>query len=135
MYPMFKKSDLVGMHQIHGPYPKIDDRDIAIATSRLKSFDEDPTPRVGDFVIMPDGSYERFSYDWYDAIQTCFSGSFYLGNGYASMSGALNNGIPYDHLEITLDQKIGHFWLFHHNDHCADNGIGLSALCRVYRVI
>lgn len=135
MYPMFKKSDLVDMYQIHGPYPKIDNRDKEIATSRLKSFDEDPTPRVGDFVIMPDGSYERFSYDWYDAIQTCFSGSFYLGNGYASMSGALNNGIPYDHLEITLDQKIGHFWFFHHDDHCADNGIGLSALCRVYRVI
>lgn len=135
MYPMFKESKLVDMYQIHGPYPKPDARDIEIASTRIKAFDDDPTPRVGDYVIMPDGSYERFSYDWYDTIQTCFSGSFHLGNGYASMSGGLNTGIPYDRLEITLEQKPGSFWFFHHDDMCAENGIGITVLCRVYRVI
>ena len=134
MYPMFKESTLFGLYQKnHMVTP--DDRDKQIAISRLKSFDCDPTPRVGDFVIMPDGSYERFSYDWYDIIQTCFSGSFYLGDGYASMSGSLNSGIPYDQLEITLEQKPGRFWFFHHDIAYAHNSVGITALCRVYRVI
>jgi len=131
---MFKESKLVKLYQKNYPISP-GDRDKQIAITRLNEYDHDPTPRVGDYVIMPDGSYERFSYDWYDCIQTCNEGSFYLGNGYASMSGGLNAGIPYEKLEITLEQKEGNFWFFHNDYHTAHYGIGITALCRVYRVI
>jgi hypothetical protein len=134
MYPMFKESKLIETFQTNcGNTP--DDRDKKIAENRLKAFDNDPLPRVGDYVIMKDGSYQRFSYAWYDYIQTCNSGSFYLGNGYASMSGSLNPGIAYENLKITLDQKEGYFWIFHHDYHMAHNGIGVKVLCRVYQEV
>jgi hypothetical protein len=133
MYPMFKESKLIELYQSSGPKP--DDRDQQIAIARLKAFDQDPTPRMGDYVIMPDGSYERFCHDWYTEIQTCYYGSFYLGNGYASMSGSLNHGIPYENIEITMEQRPGDFWFFHHDYQTAHYGIGVKALCRVYRVI
>jgi hypothetical protein len=31
--------------------------------------------------------------------------------------------------------RVGDFWFFHYLDQCADNGIGLSCGCRVFKVI
>jgi hypothetical protein len=112
-----------------------DEIDHEIATKRIEAYDNCDKPRVGDFVIMPDGKYERFSYAWNDGIQTCHEGSFYLGNGYASMSGSLNPCVPYEKLERTDKKKIGNFWFFHHDYHTSHNGIGVQIVCRVYRVI
>ena len=92
-------------------------------------------PRVGDYVIMPDGSYERAAYVWPDGVQTCTGGSFALGNGYASMSGALNPSIPLEKIVPTSERKEGRFWAFHHNAWHAHNGIGILTSCRVFRVI
>jgi hypothetical protein len=112
-----------------------DDKDKEIAERRLKAYDNNPEPREGDYVIMPNGSYERFSYVWPESIQTCNSGTFYLGNGYASMSGSLNSAIPKEKIQITDEKKPGEFWFFHHDFMTAHNGIGVKAVCRVYRVI
>ena len=92
-------------------------------------------PRVGDYVIMPDGTYERAAYVWPEGIQTCKSGSFALANGYASMSGSLNPSIPKEKFRNTGRTKEGHFWTFHHNSWCADNAIGIRTGCRVFKVI
>lgn len=112
-----------------------DDRDMAIAEERLKKFDQDPDPRVGDFVITPEGKLQRIAYCWPDQLQTCDGGSFFLGNGYADMSGGLDPGFKKEAFKITEEKKPGRFWFFHHDYRMAHNGIGVLALCRVYKVI
>jgi hypothetical protein len=93
-------------------------------------------PRVGDYVIMPDGSYERAAYVWPEGIQTCKSGSFHIGIGGASMSGSLNPVIPNKKFKILSEErKEGAFWFFHHGNQCASNAVGLKTGCRVFRVI
>lgn len=99
-------------------------------------FRNDPdTPRVGDYVITPDGKYQRAAYIWPDQVQTCDGGSFYLGNGYASMSGGLDPGFKKEKLVPTGERKAGHFWTFHHNYAQAHSGIGISCSCRVFKVV
>ena len=99
-------------------------------------FRNDPdVPRVGDFIIMPDRSYERAACVRDDGIQTCTGGSFALDNGYASMSGSLNPGIPKEKLIRTDEVREGNFWAFHHNIWTAHNAIGISCACRVFKVI
>ncbi len=92
-------------------------------------------PRVGDFVIMPDGTYERAAYVWEDGVQTCINGSFALYNGYASMSGGLNPSIPKEKLISIGETKEGTFWAFHHDSWHANNAIGVRCSCRVFKVI
>ena len=125
---------LIELYQLDYPHVP-DERDRAIAIERLNRLDAELKPRVGDYLIMNDGSYERFSYDWGTGLQTCISGSFYLGYGYASMSGSLNGLIRNERIRITEERKPGNFWFFHHDFAFAHNGVGVRALCRVYRVI
>ena len=112
-----------------------DFKDQAIAELRINAWNKDKDPRVGDFVIMPDGKYERFSYNWGDGLQTSPGGSFYLGTGYASFSGGLNPSVPNEKIQKTDEKKIGIFWFFHHDYMTAANSVGVHAECRVYRVI
>lgn len=99
-------------------------------------FHNDPSvPRVGDYIVMPDGSYERAAHVWPDGVQTCTGGSFALDNGYASMSGSLNPGFPLDKIIPTDEKKEGNFWAFHHNVWTANNAIGIKTSCRVFKVV
>ena len=122
-------------------YPvKPDDYDKGMVDTYLKSWDSHfcnspDVPRVGDFVIMPDGTYERAAHVWPNGVQTCTSGSFALGNGYASMSGGLNPSIPKEKLVNIGERKEGHFWTFHHDYWEAHNAIGIICSCRVFKVI
>jgi hypothetical protein len=117
---------------MHG-LPVPDARDQDIAEQRIKKWNECPGPRVGDYCIMPDGTYERFAYEWPEGLQTCINGSFYLGDGYASMSGGLNPTIPKCQIVLTKKVKNGYFWIFHHDQWQADNGINLMTECRVFK--
>jgi hypothetical protein len=126
------------LFKMHGPEP--DEYDHGMVDTLLRGwnshFHHSPNhPRVGDYVIMPDGTYERAAYVWPECVQTAPGGSYYLGNGSASMSGTLNPGIANERIKPTDETKEGHFWTFHHNDPCADNGIGISCSCRVFKVI
>jgi len=118
-----------------------DQRDQEIANKRLEAFNRIPGMRVGDFCIMPDGAYERFSYDWGDAIQTCTEGSFYLGLdhssgcGYASMSGGLNPCIEKTRIEEMPEVRDGTFWFFHHDIQGAHRSVQMKMPCRVFRVM
>jgi hypothetical protein len=113
-----------------------DEMDRGIALERISEWNKDDHPRIGDYVIMPDGTLERFSHKWNDGMQTSPSGAFYLGSGgYVSFSGGLNPTISYNRLICTPNYEMGMFWIFHHNDYCADNDIGVQTYCRVYRVI
>jgi hypothetical protein len=129
-----KKMGWFELFEIDPPI-KPDNIDNGIALERLHRYNRDQSPRVGDYVIMPTGEYQRFSYKWDDIIQTCHSGSFYLGNGYSSMSGSLEPGIKLDELVLTQEKREGCFWFFHHDWSCAHNGIGIKTKLRVYKVV
>lgn len=81
-------------------------------------------PQVGDWVRLPDKTYERFAHDWGSDIQTCYNGSFYLSlTGNASMSGTLNGAIPLADIKPTQETRPARFWFFHHGITGADRGV------------
>jgi hypothetical protein len=130
MFTLYQKN----WHNSYGGVPLPDERDQQIAEEKIKAYDEIPGPRVGDFIILPNGKYQRFSHEWPDQIQTCDEGSFYLGKGYASMSGGLDPGYKKEEIIPTEQIRTGHFWFFHHDDACGSNSVGLKMDCRVFMV-
>lgn len=119
--------------------PKFDARDQEIKDQRLKIWDARTGPRVGDFVIMPDGQTLRFAHDWGEDIQTTsrmFHGdsSFYF-SGTCSHSGALDDAIPKTCLSDTGELRLGPVWFFHHDHASARNGVRTTIPCRVYRYV
>ena len=117
-------------------YPAtLDTRDQAILDARLEAWDRREGPRVGDFAIFADETIHRFSYDWHeDGIQTSKGGSYYLGDGYMSMSGALDPCIKRERIHATDMIRYGTCWFFHHDYHTAGGGIDVLVPCRVYRI-
>jgi len=125
---------MVRVFQDHCVEP--DDKDLNLARDRIEKYRARAGPRVGDFVIMKDGTKERFAHNWGDGLQTTTGGSFHLDSaGYASMSGGLHPTIPNEKIIPTCFHEEGIFWMFHHDDPCASNSIGIRTYCEVYRVI
>lgn len=122
---------IIKLYQMHSETVP-DERDVELATQYLKHWNAILKPRVGDYIIMPDGTYERFSYDWDTGLQTSPGGSFHLGDGYASFSGGLNPVIPNESILPTDLKMVGDFWMAHNGYLCASCGVGVTALCRVY---
>lgn len=115
--------------------PKFDEKDAEILAHRVALREMRRGPRVGDYLVFPDGHVERFSYDWGEDIQTSQGGSFYLGEGSASFSGGLNEALPKAAMEDTGAFLSGRFWFFHHGHVTAHNGVDVVAPCRVFRLI
>lgn len=118
----------------------LDERDAAIYRERFHALYRAPGPRVGDFVDFADGVTRRISFitppEWLpecDSVQTSDDGSFYLGHGYASFSGALYPGVPHGSLEYTTEHRRGPAWFFHHDHHRASNGVDVDLDWRVFR--
>lgn len=117
--------------------PEFDTKDAEILAQYQASWNDREGPRVGDFVRMVDGELRRFTHEWNDGIQTTWkgqSGSFYLGNGYASYSGGLESAIARSKLRDTGETREGAFWFFHHNHARAHNGVYFKIPCRVFEV-
>lgn len=114
---------------------RLDAKDQEIVCKIFKQFEEHKGPRVGDFIIMKDGNIERFSHDWGDDIQTCFGGSFWIGNsGNVEFSGGLNSAVMKNELELVPDDiQLGEFWIFHHHRVEAHNGVYFNLPCRTYK--
>lgn len=93
-------------------------------------------PRVGDFVIFPDGSINRCAYAWEYGMQTCKGGSFSTGtHGGVSMSGSLDKAWLWESFEDTGETRKGRFWFFSHNLPGAGRGVDVFLSCRVYRLV
>lgn len=115
-----------------------DERDDAILAERVAALDAVEGPRVGDFVRFNEGTVRRISYIWRDEHETAFNvqtsdgGSFYLGNGYVSMSGSLYSGVKLDTLTLTDETRTGSVWFFHHDMAGQDRGVGARMTFRVF---
>jgi hypothetical protein len=115
---------------------ELDFEDLEILNRRQLLFDKKQGPRVGDFVIFPDGTFHRFTEDWGEDIQTVAAGqgSFYLGDGYMDYSGGLDPAIPKTKLsEVSGQTRRGWCWFFHHGRAMAHNGVHTTVFCRLYR--
>lgn len=111
----------------------LDERDQEILQRKAALFAALLQPTVGDFVDFADGQTRRISHIWSDeTFQNSESGSFYLGNGYVSFSGALNSSLPNASLTLTEERRNGWFWFFHHNLTCAGGGRDVQIPCRVW---
>ncbi len=111
--------------------------DAEIARKKIAAFNKVSGPRVGDFVLMEDGTVERTAHDWGEQIQTTdgkFGSSFYLSDGSASFSGGLNRSLQRELLSETTETREGVFWFFHHNEIRASNAVGIKFPCRVYEM-
>ena len=110
----------------------LDQQDLDILAARLVALDKVLGPRVGDYVEFEPGVVRRISYLWPDSVQTSDGGSYYLGDGYVSMSGSLHPGVPRENLVRTKRTRPGNVWFFHHNFPQADGGVQTSIPFRVY---
>jgi hypothetical protein len=115
-----------------------DQKDNQILRRRFAAWEAIKGPRMGDYVIYPDGHSERISYDWGSKVQTSdakFGSSFYLEEcGYVSFSGGLNPPVPKNKLRETGRTLDGAFWFFHQDWWQADNGVGFELPCRVFEL-
>lgn len=114
----------------------LDERNAAIAAEIEAAWTaRTGRPRVGDFVIMPDGTKQRCAHAWDDGMQTCFGGSFSITkSGRASMSGGLNPSRLWEYFKDTGEIEPGRFWFFSHGLAGAGRGVDFYLPCRVYRL-
>lgn len=124
---------------------ELDTIDGEILAKRIAGFNRFKGPRVGDFVIMPDGQYRRFTHNHgkHGLQTTCGSdnadasrsggASFYLGHFGMDYSGGLDPCVKQENLVLTEEVRDGHAWFFHHDRARAHNGVEFTVPCRVYR--
>jgi hypothetical protein len=108
-----------------------------ILQERTTKRDQNPGPRVGDFIKLPtvdprQGDLTRITHHWDDYVQTGW-GSFYLtSEGGLSMSGSLDPGVAVEHLIPTHETLPGSCWFFDRDIHRAHNGVNATIPCRVF---
>ena len=120
------------------------ERDFQLLEARINNFNGRQGPRVGDFVIMPGETFLRFTHDWSDVgggIQTTCpestNQSFYFSEqGFCDYSGSLDEPLPIEALEDTLQNRQGSVWFFHRRRRDyprAHNSVQAKVPFRVYR--
>jgi hypothetical protein len=114
----------------------VDDRDQAMINARHAEFLDRPgdEPRVGDIVVFRDGTHRRIAYVWPNGVQTGWDGgTYYLGNGYMSMSGSLHGSVPPASLVNTGRRAHATAWVFHHDIRGAGRGVDFEVTVPVWR--
>lgn len=94
-------------------------------------------PRVGDYLKLPHGDYQRFTMSHEETIQTGSAGrSYYLGSsGYISYSGGLDAGVKKSDLKLTEEVKDGIVWFFDEGFAGANRGKEFRIPFRVYELV
>ncbi len=121
--------------------PQFDERDQGILDARLQRWNQQEGPRVGDWLLMLDGTERRFTHRWEDRLQVQYKwhngnvghGSFYFAGDCMSYSGSLDDAIPLDQIEKTDGLRDAPAWFFHHDEWRAHNGVDVTIPCRVFR--
>lgn len=120
--------------------PNFDDIDQRIKSTRVGRWNDRSGPRVGDYARMPDGTLRRFTHDWDHSIQTTSNSfpedaSFYFADNYCSFSGSHGDNIKKTRIKDSGEVKEGRVWFFHHDQHCAHNGVHTTIPCRIYEIL
>lgn len=120
----------------------LDERDTAILNTRQAAFLACQEPKQGDFIRFADGTIKRIAHVWPDEqnraewIQPTDgkgdAGSFYLGEGYMSYSGSLNQGIDANRFTRANETMQGRCWFFHHDFARANGGVYVQINCPVW---
>ncbi len=124
-------------HQIE-PAQEVTGKNLDILRARSESFNTMKGPRVGDFCVLLDGSWRRFTYDWGNTIQVTpkdHLGSFYLGIRGADFSGSLEQGIDKNKFKLSQSRRLGAFWFFDQGIPGAGRGVNVQVVCNVYREV
>jgi len=109
-----------------------------ILQSRECEYNKIEGARVGDYLLLPYGIYTRFTHKWEEANKIQTGGlqeSFYLGNGYISYSGGLDNGIKLNEIERIDEMKPGYVWFFDNDRQGAGRGVSFEMNFRVFKPI
>ena len=116
--------------------PDFDEKDQEILDEQIKRWKTREGPRVGDIVLMLDGTKRRFTYDWGDSLQTTYGDGnalFHFNGGSMQFSGSLDKSIKKTLLDDTGEIELGSAWFFHHNEMKVSNAVYFSVPCRVYK--
>lgn len=106
---------------------------------KLKRWNQESklAPRAGDFLLLPNGTYFRFTvviqYKDQIHLQASHGGSFYFSYGYMDMSGTCGDKIDIESIELTDEEKLGSCWIFDREVARAHNGVHLKVPCRVWK--
>ena len=115
-----------------------DARDEDLRQQGLAFWKNENGPRVGDFVILPDGTEHRISTKCGKSFQLAeprYGASFHWAWWYCSYSGGHKPVLhPLASLEPTQETRDGHVWVFHHDIAGAHRGVHCTIPCRVYRL-
>lgn len=121
-----------------GKYKAVkDERNAAILAARQVLLDKHTGIKQGDFAVI-NGKLTRVCHVWNDSVQLTdgeFSGSFYLGEGFADYSGGLNPGVDKTRFRLTGERREGNVWFFSENMHMAHNGYRCKAFFPVWEVV
>lgn len=113
-----------------------DGRDMEIVVARMAKLDAIAgTPRVGDWVVFDNGRgvSQRVSHVWPGhGVQTSAGGSYYLGDGYVSMSGSLDGIERFETLTPEDEIRSGMVWIFHHDWLRGHNRVAAEVPFRVW---
>ncbi len=114
------------------------ERNQKILEERVAHYNEKEGVRVGDWIREKDGKMTRATYIWWDGqVQNGGHeyGAFYLGDGYISYSGSLDEGYKKEQLRETDEMKDGLIWFFKNDIWMAHNGIEYKVPFRVFEVV
>jgi len=117
----------------------LDERNRAILAGNVELWEARPGPRVGDFVILPDGGVRRFTQDMGTGLQITSPDDpigqfrFYIRSGWMTYTGDKDSAILKGRLTLTDEKRNGHAWFFHHNVFNATKSVHIVMPCRVFR--
>ena len=123
-----------GLIEIPEDNGHLDARNLAeVAAMEIARERQTGRPRVGDFVIMPDGHVERCCNETKTGMQTATAGSFnVMRGGSVSFSGGLNRPRLWEYFRLSKEKKRGQFWFFSHGISGPGRGVECYMPCRVY---
>jgi hypothetical protein len=111
-------------------------RNAIILAERVALLNERNEPRVGDFLKLPHGDYQRFTQEWEDRLQTgSTSASYHIGKrGEISYSGGLDWGVLKRDIKLTEEVKDGSVWFFSEGLAGIGRGVTFYTQFKVYEL-
>lgn len=113
-----------------------------ILKERIREYNKIKSIRVGDYIEELNGKMSRVTHIWkfskkeggWHIQNGGFCRSFYLGYGYCSYSGSLDEGYNINRLKKTNKKKMGYIWFFDNDISGVGRGKDFKMTFRVWEV-